>query len=81
MSLEGSKPASMFVKSPLGTERRRAFRNIRKRLGPTNYRPDLLKVIHILGSDSMSLYAILIDVVTGLTRSQMTSLPSCHTAR
>lgn len=34
----------MFVRIPLGQERRRAFRTIRKRLGGTNYRQDLMKV-------------------------------------
>ena len=43
-ALEGRKPASMYVKFPLGKERRKAFRTIRKHLGGTNYRQDLIKV-------------------------------------
>lgn len=44
LTLEGRKPSNMFVKLPLGQERRRAFRTIRKHLGGTNYRQDLTKV-------------------------------------
>lgn len=41
---ENNKPVSTFLKLSLGKERRRAFRTIRKHLGGTNYRRDLIEV-------------------------------------